>query len=229
MKLETTIPFSGFYNSVHSENIDNTIEFIFQNDQGEILNKDCLEYAQTHLENYALICRDYAQNYVDYFKDHFETESLEFVELTSPTYYNYTTDRIFCSINLAELGDIFIKMDKSILYKVLKDNFTSYNGFISHYSNKLTDWPENFKDWDHNQIGALITAYCLEIEPDLEHFLNSSLVPDNHEYITDSLNENAGEEFWKYVDISDYLRRRQERKVSNSAQSSKTLSNNESI
>ncbi len=121
MKLLTTVPFSGFYESIHSEAIDR---------------------------------EDYARAYVNEL-----SSGLEFDRLDSPREYNFTTDRIFAKMPLIAARYMLDNVNVTIFTKLCKDTFTSYDGFISHYSPDWTEWDKDITKWDHNQLGVLLTAF----------------------------------------------------------------------
>lgn len=91
---------------------------------------------------------------------------LVFEEMTSPREYNFATDRVFCQISMRTVQALF-RMSKaeshSRLEACIKARFTSRDGFISHYSNRLCDWLEKpLSDWDHNELGTLLRALLPE-------------------------------------------------------------------
>jgi len=160
----TTIPFDGFYESVHSQIIDSEIESYFQyNDQGDS------NVPWQESPDYNAIHEGYAKRYASEFNDALDVDlNLTFESLSSPREYNFTTDRIFCTIAL-EKAQILFDLHKSEnferLEKYIKEHFTSCDGFASSYSNQLKDWLEKPLDqWDHNEIGALIASMSNNID-----------------------------------------------------------------
>lgn len=92
---------------------------------------------------------------------------LQFAEMTSPREFNFATDRIFASIPFYIAQRLF-KMSRDDghreLSNVIAERFTSYDGFISGYSNRLADWLATpLAAWDHNELGTLLIA-CLELQ-----------------------------------------------------------------
>jgi hypothetical protein len=75
--------------------------------------------------------------------------------------YNFTTDRIFDYLSHetgAKLHALALA-DHARLAKVLADNFTSYDGFHSHYSPDLSAWVDIATDeLDHNGWLIMLTA-----------------------------------------------------------------------
>jgi len=178
----TKIPFEGFYASHYS--LDD-IELTHYNEDGCFYD-DCEEFTVNEYEyvwdNWDV--SDYekqvSEAYVESFNIHLfdllvssDNPALDdiydqlngvklftFEKLTSPQYYNFSTDRIFAYMNkdlVLALKNYAFNHDQFPAY--LEDNFKSCPGFISHYSYHLTDWIEEFPNWDHNQYGALIDFF----------------------------------------------------------------------
>ena len=81
---------------------------------------------------------------------------LVFVELSSPKYYNFSTDRIFVKISCKFIEELKKKIDKFALGKAILEQFTSRDGFISFYSNDVNEWLGQKEPWDHNQVCLLL-------------------------------------------------------------------------
>lgn len=154
--METTIPFDGFYESEHSANLDYALESIFSNDHGEV--NSSLFLKANDLIEWQRVFLAYSQRYVSNFASLFGLTTLKFVELSSPREYNFTTDRIFCSIDLEEVKSIFEKVDENLLRERIAARFTSRSGFVSYYPNTLEEWPSDLSEWDINQVGTLLEA-----------------------------------------------------------------------
>lgn len=193
----TQIPFSGFYESNHSFAFDNYIEYEMEElasfvDDGEILGlygeyfDDSIDWKKAH--------EQYAKFYVDRFNEYFDDVlninlGLTFESLSSPTYYNYTTDRIFCHLSDDKLKQLIKLVETDNLEKVIKDNCTSYPGFISHYSNDMSDW-KNKTEYDHNEIYLLLLAALLN--EGVEH-------PDTEVWSVDSGNGEMNDCIWNAI------------------------------
>lgn len=170
--LDTTIPFSGFYESMHSSELDRAIEQIAQDDSGDtvpLFDEDGEEFPLWDHVTWNKIQTDYAKFYVENFAAYFEGETgidlgLKFDEVSSPREYNFTTDRIFAKIRQSAVLAMFKKVDKTVLDALIRERFTSYDGFSSYYANSLAEWPQSVKEWDHNQIGTLIEAVLGEFD-----------------------------------------------------------------
>lgn len=176
--METTIPFAGFYESLHSAHIDHMIESSFSLDSGETIPS--IIQAVRDSINWKKLENTYALAYTELFAKSFHIK-LTYKDKTSPREYNFETDRIFADISLDEVKRLFNEVDKTTLRSLIRERFTSYDGFISFYDNNLDDWPENLADWDCNQVGTLVQAYAMDNEysDDWEFY--------SPEYLTDSL------------------------------------------
>lgn len=160
--METTIPFMGFYNSVHDAQIDDVIEMeasdpetgchVDQEKFDEIFSKT----------DFKAVHEAYAKEFCERFAEEIEVK-LTFKLLSSPKYYNYETDRIIAEIELPEVERIFNSVGKNILQEKIAERFTSRSGFISHYPNSLDKWPKDLAEWDLNHIGTLIEVYAESI------------------------------------------------------------------
>ena len=127
-KIITTLNFGGFYNSNHSYNIDNFIE-----DRELELND--IEYKNL-LVGY---CKEYV-NKLNYELD----TNIQFKELVSPKYYNFSTDILEVEVNNKDILLIkeFLKAEykylnkdyKKELKELIKEYTTSRDGYIPFYS-----------------------------------------------------------------------------------------------
>lgn len=116
MKVSTTIPFQGFYNSIHDSELDHALDMMFEIDDqgntcGRLMEKifDAVNWSDVH--------EAYAKNYVEHFAEFIELNSLIFEELVSPKYYNFETDRIFCTIEYSEIEHIYNEIINDENYK----------------------------------------------------------------------------------------------------------------
>lgn len=165
-KLEINIPFEGFYESVYSSMMD----FCLETESEHLFEQENIP--NTEESDFWNILDDHA-NYSDMrkvivnsFVDQFGALSdiiLNFDAMTSPKEYNFETDRVFCTIPESEVLKMFKKSkedDHATLAEVLKDRHSSYDGFISFYSNDLESWLEKpVIDWDSNELCSLLIAY----------------------------------------------------------------------
>ena len=154
MKL-TTIPFSGFYNSIHSDEVNQAEQNMFTDRDTGCHRNEGLEMALWRSCNYRKVFEAYAKSYAENFGRAIGIKSMVFDELSSPKEYNFTTDRIFVQISEEDLAWLYDTCDKVKLAARAKERFTSRDGFISFYNPDITEWVP-FEFWDANQIGTLM-------------------------------------------------------------------------
>jgi len=117
-KNEFSLNFGGFYESKHSQTIDNNIE-IFGYDWEKI------DYKKTYI-NY---CKDYLNKLSEELKI-----ELSFISLDSPKFYNFTTDKIFCSVSDEDFKTLLDEYDTKKLFNYIEEHSKSRDGFTSFYS-----------------------------------------------------------------------------------------------
>jgi len=198
-KLETTIPFEGFYNSFISADIENEIQldteyyselYDLNKSEEELLSNSFLSVNNNNFYN--KICKDYTSFYIDdlnaklnyAYPDHGFTLKATYKCFISPKEYNFETDRIFIEIEENHCIDFIkyiIKNYKKELEKIIKIRFKSRSGFISFYDNNLESWTNNYKEWDCIMIGTCFELFNLE-EEDIYFSLR--------EYLSETISEN---------------------------------------
>lgn len=156
---EIVIPFSGFYCSIHDSNIDDAVERMFTDNSGE--PNTGLAGRLYQICDFRAVRREYAKRYAEAFAREFGLPSLTFKLVDSPREYNFTTDRIFCTISEDDIATMMSKTPREKLEARAREDFTSRSGFISFYSPEITDWPP-LAYWDHNQLACLLEAYVDE-------------------------------------------------------------------
>ena len=114
-------------------------------------------------------------------------------EMTSPRYYNFETDRIHIKLTEDTLQRWIerLQRDKELqesFAAILKDNCTSYDGFISFHSNALDDYLElPLDDWCNIKTGLLLYA-ILKLDCPNEvcegHTSEMTFVDDLHESLS---------------------------------------------
>jgi hypothetical protein len=89
---------------------------------------------------------------------------MKLITLYSPQYYNYETDSLVIDVklNLTKLKNYCFKEHKEAFNKYLKDNFTSYDGFISYIANNIYTFMEDYKQQPNTkEINVMIEYYLL--------------------------------------------------------------------
>jgi hypothetical protein len=212
----TTIPFSGFYHSLHDSSLDDALDQMFSDHAtgcsiNHKLRDRAFDACQWHL-----VHTTYALNYANALAAQFKI-AMKFESLQSPKEYNFTTDRIFCEIELDEVKRIRAATDEKAFRDKIRERFTSCDGFISSYSNDLDEWDE-IETWDHNEVGTLIEAY---VEQESELLRSDGFDQFAELELMESLHCNGDLETWignatpgieRLFTIHDYLEARKGRK-----------------
>jgi hypothetical protein len=186
MKLETVVPFfPGFYESELDWMIDNEIEMEME-EPGE-------SWEQVDART------DYRKAMVEISKqwlNRFNAETgynLEFGNLESPREYNFTTDKVLAYISLEEVEKAREICGKNLneFDEFLQENFTSYDGFISFYSNDFEseDWNKPTEELDPVECMTFL-AVAILCETSKEDLLNSI---HGHSSVYE-----AAQHVWKY-------------------------------
>lgn len=164
--METNIPFSGFYESIWSSELDqceiNQVERWMEDGEYPGLEAHQLEEVLTNHTDYQEACLGVAKAYVSRFEDWINEElevdiHLEFSTMVSPREYNFTTDRIFVNISRDDLAQVYKAVGRHAVRDMAKEMFTSRDGFISFYSPDVMEWGP-IREWDYNQIGTIFEA-----------------------------------------------------------------------
>ena len=164
--LEVSLPFfSGFYESDLSYMMDREIENEAEHNGKEV---EWLWERYDFQSAMLAIARGWTKAFAD------ETGiPVEFKDVASPKEYNFTTDRVFALIPLAEVKKLEPLRHSEEFKTILKQWFTSYDGFIPFYANDPDDedWQNPIEEWDHNKLSALLVAKILRDHGDKEDFV----------------------------------------------------------
>lgn len=202
----TTTPFSGFYESIHSYNLERELESSFSDDSG-IPYEKLLDIATSAMD-WKKAHATYALEYVKTLAHELKIE-LAFGSLDSPREYNFSTDAILCTISEAEVKNILGRVDVAIFDKVCAENLTSRSGFVSFHPADWRQWGPIAK-WAPACIGLLIEALIEteEYEEFLTHLMDDACGNGAIENIVFGAMGPAGH---RAANITYYLRRRAER------------------
>jgi hypothetical protein len=188
-----------------------------QDSDGEVINT-LHEMFCCNVDHHEVYLK-YAARFTEWLS-HYLGVKLEFEEMKSPRFYNFETDRIFAKLSRADFCRLLRKVRGAKLKEIAKEMFTSRSGFISFYSNEISDWGR-IDTWDHNQCGAVLAAAVQLFEQKgCQEFLNLSscnidevIAEDiTYEEVEGWLIAAAGEKAIRALNINDYLRQRSERK-----------------
>jgi len=170
--METTIPFSGFYETLHAAVVGERLinEYGCDNEEHskpEWTDIDSCNYdrcsSKATSEEYKAAEAQYCAEYVKNFSALIGIP-LVYKTMTSPREYNFMTDRIFAEISERDVRMLRLKIDPVAIRKWVEDHFTSRDGFSSFYSGSYDEWLKQDKPFDHNQIGALLAVYASQVD-----------------------------------------------------------------
>lgn len=195
--VTATIPFAGFYDSVYSYEIDRTIEheteyyserFNLSESERDTLESGYLE--KVHGDFLQGIAKDYCDGFL------FEVErdtglelKASFEVMESPREYNFRGDTLFIQMpekQALAFVQYVISNHKEELEELIRQRFTSRDGFISFYENTLEAWGDP-SEWDCNQLGT-----CFEIFAYLESEIYDAY--SLYESISNGLGETLSDE-----------------------------------
>lgn len=210
----TTIPFAGFYQSLHNVALDDAFEQMVNDSSGCYPISDSLtNHAWRHV-NFNTAHEKYAADYAQSFAKHVGCAALEFESMKSPREYNFTTDTIYCAIEESAVRALIATLPAGALQTKATERFTSRDGFSSFYSPDVTTWGD-VAAWDHNQVGTVLEcvadmhaqgeAWDSEDEYDLTEDLRSN------GYVENWICDGSSPDFIRIVRIADYLRNRENR------------------
>lgn len=141
--FETDCPlFFGFYGTHLGAAVDDEVERIAKN-YG--VDEDNIVF------DYEEACKDLSVLYVNEIERIIISDigidiKLEFVELHSPRFYNFSNDRAFVkmTVDIERVIDQCMWSKKDV-EQYVKDNFTSAPGFISFVPNDFNEWIETIR------------------------------------------------------------------------------------
>ena len=155
-KINFSLNFGGFYHSEHSETIENNIE-LYGYDWEDV------DYKKTNI--------NYCKAFLNRLGEELQID-LNFISLDSPREYNYTTDKIFCSISKEDFKTLLDDYDNKELFNYIEEHSKSRSGFTSFYSGykAVKEETDIFLQYLFNYIliNEDFNIYDLEYETELE-------------------------------------------------------------
>jgi len=158
MRIEQIINFSGFYDSRYKANIESDIELYFNGDFEKINNLN-IDYKKLYGEYSKALINEFNKFIIEEYEINI---NIEFVELLSPRFYNYSTDQlsVSCDNRLSKLYIKLIKNDRFIEY--IKELTNIRDGYIPFYN--ISDFKKSFYKWDDIQKSVLLDFTMSEFE-----------------------------------------------------------------
>jgi len=205
MKVNIELPFfPGFYES-DLENSDTPYWAIKEELQyyREECDTPCKELTEDDLDfDYKGYEEEVRNAWVDGFRERMPeiVSSLEGVEMTSPRYYNFETDRLWADVELRDdwMDEMrhFIASNYDWLKERIHEDWTSYDGFMSFMENDVDKWEEHlFQEQDGRYISTMI-GYMMyrenkEIRNDLVMDALEDVYAGSYVFLTDEGKEKV--------------------------------------
>lgn len=183
-KIVIEIPFSGFYHSIHDHYIDLWLDYMTSNDEAEHLgiSQDELEdrlYMMDYSSIRKAICLHYIKAYNAVFYDEHDIDlELSFHEITSPQFYNFETDRLYCNIDQSKFNEVLTLLDDNKIQSVLSEKYKTCSGFIVFDSTL-----QAIQDREYTKFSSDILEMLLSENTVIDNWQYTDLI---HEVISDS-------------------------------------------
>lgn len=163
--VDIRVPFGGFYNSMHSNSVDEMVKshtsWLLKETGAIEVKVECFSdfcdeepddifvTAVSDCIDYGFVFEKIAQKYVEHFVKEtcFGTLNfdLKFKGLWSPKEYNFHTDQITATISNQDFRNLFQLVSTIKAFElVLKNRLTLRPGFVPHHSNDKDWWIKNF-------------------------------------------------------------------------------------
>ena len=197
MKVNIQLPsFHGFYDSIWTTIVESDFE------------EDARERGITRADEWECDWRKYEKEIVELYTDKYiemlnmyldlNVEQKGEPELDSPKYYNFRTDRIYVDINFSAIKKLRTLMQKweKEMRKTIKENHTSYDGFISFMSNDFDEWIFEYLKYDNEHFGLYLSyALCYLLRLELQSWHRNAEIEDE---IFDAIYGNVYAEWHPY-------------------------------
>jgi len=176
-KYKIVVPFSGFYESVHSDQMDQALESTLDAEPREpaLVFDDLVIDTQGFYKEYA---EAYIASVVTFLAQECDISlDLEFFEVNSPKEYNFETDQIVAYISEEGIKAMLEHIDWHDLEADIQEQLKNRDGFCTMRSNNMYDWLfRGIKDWDSIELGFLMEQFFTndQIEVDLGHEIASN-------------------------------------------------------
>jgi hypothetical protein len=191
---QTYLPvFPGFYGTYFE--IDESDEMCRINAERASNNLDPLEYEDIDFDykNYKIDTAKECVNFIeDLLSDLKIVKKIEFEKLVSPREYNFVNDSIDVEIEFfPENLSKYINEHFDSFKEYIKDNYTSYDGFLSHYSNDAEDWKydtQNFTEFSgFHKLGSCLEFVCLNYYDENVDESENDIVQDMYDYVIENV------------------------------------------
>jgi len=182
--IKTWLPvFPGFYGTYYEPQEDSEFEYI--NEQRECIHLSPLPFEAVKWD-YDTYYNEIAKNACNYIESVLENfiNAIKFEEIRSPKEYNFSNDAVNIEVELSEDNikeiKLFLLNNKTDFEKYIRKNYTSYDGFLSHYNNDVNDWLDYIDtNLEHeHKLGAILQFICYQLEDDIDEIMPEFVLID---------------------------------------------------
>lgn len=171
LELEA-LGFTGFYQGIwdQGENEYRETRDMKYGEYDDIEDLQLLDDWGFSLDYRDNIAKLYAETYIEHINDIFGID-LKLVGqwVRSPKYYNFTTDEIYCKVEIDDLDKLVNHLRelcndpryKEDIIETIKQNHASCDGFISYMSNDFEDWMDCIADPDDDRYISCLIGYLV--------------------------------------------------------------------
>jgi hypothetical protein len=196
----------GMYDSLLSpDNLINDYE-IDEDKDNEYIKFDSNEY-WSNLFDISKFRAEILTLATDYIKDEIKPiltglklgiSDIETVSINSPRFYNYGSDELYFDLIVEDQfnNNIIDKInnlstDELIRFNTyLKDNYSSYDGFVSFTSNNSLDVVNNVQNYDERDISAFLNWYIFDFLNEIDENDWIQYVNENISNYSEFINDN---------------------------------------
>lgn len=210
-KIETWLPvFSGFYDSGLED--DHDLEgSLFDNPHN--LDKKLLDFVMDNIHD----CIDYPEYRQAMAKEITDSVCYElmdqglitewkFQDIQSPRTYNFRNDSVDIEVT-ADINKLIGLCKKHPDFEqYIKDRYTSYDGFSSHYTNNPELWLDDMNNTEH-KVGSML-QFLIDYDPDNLYEVYSEIYIDKFidtDKILELINDEFGENLTEFNQIEDCI------------------------
>lgn len=156
MKIELQIPFTGFYDGLFEQtrNEEEAMERFVDSEGVKLQLIAEWGFVSGYQQK---VAEEFAQQYV-FDLNRLLRCNLKLVsaEVWSPSFYNYTTDKIFCAVEVDDFDELIDKVwalansendhMRERIERAIDEQLMSYNGFSTLMEPNLDEWKDDIRD-----------------------------------------------------------------------------------
>lgn len=175
-ETKTWLPvFSGFYGTIWETDNDEEMEIENINDQRASKGLPPIEWDAIEWD-YKGYTESVGKGFTKYVERDLKglgvVDKITYEKVSSPREYNFANDSIHIEVGLTKVNEknirAYLRKHKDAFKKYLEDHYTSYDGFMSSYSNNVEVWlVDDYLTHEH-KLGAVLNFILLNEDDDYE-------------------------------------------------------------